>query len=118
MNDKLDRFVWKSEDIKILNILKKEVKLKKKQKESRISVKDVIKLSPRIGRAKAVKLHCISCCGGSPSEVTFCNILNCPLWFWRFGVPMTSKSAVDRMEKARKSNPDLWDECFSDLEET
>ncbi|MBU0703570.1 MAG: hypothetical protein KKC18_06860 [Chloroflexi bacterium] len=36
-------------------------------------------------RAKAVRLHCLQCFGGSAKEVATCNATLCPLWPFRSG---------------------------------
>jgi len=89
----------------------------KKDKDALVAIKKVVSKTTRVGRAKAVKEYCLCCCGGSPAEVTLCSIVSCPLWFWRFGVPMTSKNAIRRMERAFVRNRAAWMESFSDLEE-
>lgn len=39
----------------------------------------------RIGRAKAIRLKCIDCCGGNTAEVRKCPVTHCPLWRFRMG---------------------------------
>ena len=39
----------------------------------------------RIGRAKAIRLKCIDCCGGNTAEVRKCLATHCPLWRFRMG---------------------------------
>lgn len=39
----------------------------------------------RIGRAKAIRLKCIDCCGGNTAEVRKCPATHCPLWRFRMG---------------------------------
>lgn len=39
----------------------------------------------RIGRAKAIRLKCIDCCGGNTAEVRKCPATSCPLWRFRMG---------------------------------
>lgn len=38
-----------------------------------------------IGRAKAIRLKCIDCCGGNTAEVRKCPAEHCPLWRYRMG---------------------------------
>jgi hypothetical protein len=38
-----------------------------------------------LGRAKAIRKYCISCCGGLVGEVRKCAITDCPLHGFRFG---------------------------------
>ena len=39
----------------------------------------------RIGRAKAIRLKCIDCCGGNTAEVRKCPATHCSLWRFRMG---------------------------------
>jgi hypothetical protein len=39
----------------------------------------------RISRSKAIRLKCLDCCCGQPSEVRKCLAENCPLWRFRMG---------------------------------
>jgi hypothetical protein len=39
----------------------------------------------RVGRAKAIRLKCIDCCGGNTAEVRKCPATNCSLWRFRMG---------------------------------
>lgn len=87
--------------------------MKKKASALSPTVDAVIKKALKMSRAKAVREYCIDCCGGSSGDVTMCNILSCPLWWWRFGVPMSSKVAKKRMEKARRRDPQDWFDAFS-----
>jgi hypothetical protein len=34
---------------------------------------------------RAIRAHCVSCCGGDGSEVARCEIDECDLYPWRFG---------------------------------
>jgi hypothetical protein len=34
---------------------------------------------------KAIRLKCLDCCGGQPSEVRHCTAIDCPLWPYRAG---------------------------------
>ena len=42
-------------------------------------------MQDRITRAKAIRLKCIDCCAGQPSEVRKCPAKHCPLWRYRMG---------------------------------
>lgn len=55
----------------------------------------------RIGRAKAIRLKCIDCCGGNTAEVRKCPATNCPLWRFRMG-------------KEIKENFDAFSDDFED----
>lgn len=39
----------------------------------------------RVTRAKAIRLKCIDCCAGQPSEVRRCTAVKCPLFPYRMG---------------------------------
>ena len=39
----------------------------------------------RVSRSKAIRLKCLDCCCGQPSEVRKCPAENCPLWRFRMG---------------------------------
>lgn len=39
----------------------------------------------RVSRSKAIRLKCLDCCCGQPSEVRRCPAENCPLWRYRMG---------------------------------
>ena len=39
------------------------------------------------GRAKAIRLKCLDCCGGQAGEVRECTAYRCPLWEWKMGRP-------------------------------
>lgn len=42
---------------------------------------------------KAIRQHCLQCCGGDDREVALCPSSDCRLWPWRFGVrPGTAKA--------------------------
>jgi hypothetical protein len=55
----------------------------------------------RIGRAKAIRLKCIDCCGGNTAEVRKCPATHCPLWRFRMG-------------KEIKENFDAFSDDFED----
>lgn len=39
---------------------------------------------------KAIRLHCLWCCNGSPGEVRECVSRSCSLWLYRFGRRLTA----------------------------
>lgn len=39
----------------------------------------------KIGRAKAIRLKCLECSGGSFVEVRECTVKKCPLYLFRMG---------------------------------
>lgn len=65
-----------------------------------------------IGRAKAIRLKCLDCSGGSPKNVTLCPVKDCPLWPYRFGYPETSKRYRERMKNAEKQWPEEYKDAF------
>lgn len=56
----------------------------------------------RLTRQRAIAKHCRECSGDSPKEVTLCSLLDCPLWEYRCGCHMSSKSYKARITKAFK----------------
>ena len=52
-------------------------------------------------KQKAIAKYCKECSGNS-AEVTFCSILDCPLWEYRCGYHMSSKSYRPRVRSAFK----------------
>ena len=42
-------------------------------------------MQERITRAKAIRLKCLDCCNGQPSEVRKCPAEHCALWRYRMG---------------------------------
>ena len=42
-------------------------------------------MTERISRSKAIRLKCLDCCCGQPSEVRKCPAVDCPLWRFRMG---------------------------------
>jgi hypothetical protein len=53
---------------------------------------------------KAIRLHCLSCSGGSVHELRHCPATDCPLWLFRFGRnPFVSgRKVTDRALRALK----------------
>ena len=58
-------------------------------------------MSERIGRAKAIRLKCLDCCCGQPSEVRLCPCTDCPLWRFRMG-----REEDDGLKPKRKKKDD------------
>ena len=50
---------------------------------------------------KKIRLHCLSCCGGSIKEVRCCPATNCELWDLRFGM---SPKAFIRLRGKKGNN--------------
>jgi hypothetical protein len=59
-------------------------------------------------KREAIRLHCLEYSGGSPKEVTLCQIVDCPLWEYRFGYSIKSKQFMVRMEKAKRNYPNEY----------
>ena len=60
----------------------------------------------RIGRAKAIRLKCIDCCGGNTAEVRKCPTTHCPLWRFRMGKEIKD----DTCENSHSFSEDFEDE--------
>ena len=53
-------------------------------------------------KAKAIRFHCLSCCGFQPSEVTKCFCVTCALFPFRFG----NEKGLDTIHKAEDFDGD------------
>jgi hypothetical protein len=61
---------------------------------------------------RAIRAHCLDCCGGSPDEVRKCTALTCPSWPFRMGSspwkqkrtmsPEQRSAAIERLTLSRK----------------
>lgn len=80
-----------------------------------MTAKEVMKYWKKVNRAKAIKELCLQCSGGSPTEVTLCPMVDCPVWGWRFGNSFNSKAFLERMEGVKKRNPKEFDSSYSYL---
>lgn len=62
-----------------------------------------------IGRAQAVRLKCLDCCGFVNKEVKMCTCKNCPLYPYRMGYPerLPRKTLPMALKLARKRIPEL-----------
>lgn len=49
---------------------------------------------------KAIKAHCIECCGGSYSEAKQCTATKCPLWCFRCGKNPYRKYVMTEEQRA------------------
>ncbi len=58
-----------------------------------------------MSKSKDIRDHCLDCAGGSPKEVTLCQVIACTLWPHRFGCSYKSKRFRERMESARARYP-------------
>jgi len=52
-------------------------------------------LNERITRGKAIRLKCLDCCCGIPSEVRWCQVKRCPLWRFRMGREEPTEISAD-----------------------
>ena len=51
----------------------------------------IIPMVEKVSYAKAIRKKCVDCSGGSTTEVAQCQVLNCPLFSYRFGCsPVTA----------------------------
>jgi hypothetical protein len=49
---------------------------------------------------RAIRAHCLDCCGGSAQEVAKCMALNCPSWAFRMGTNPHRKRPSDEHRQA------------------
>lgn len=54
-------------------------------------------MSKKSSPLRQVREHCLDCCGGSPKEVKYCALTDCPIWDYRFGCK--PKAAIRRLGK-------------------
>ena len=54
----------------------------------------------KLTKQKAIAKYCKECSGDSAKEVTFCSILDCPLWEYRCGYHISSNSYRPRIKRA------------------
>ena len=54
----------------------------------------------KLTKQKAIAKYCKECSGDSSKEVTFCSILDCPLWEYRCGYHISSNSYRPRIKRA------------------
>ncbi len=59
-----------------------------------------------MNRTRGVRQKCLECAGDSHKEVTFCCVVDCPLYPYRFGYSIKSKRYEVRMGLARQNYPD------------
>jgi hypothetical protein len=79
-----------------------------------MEVKDVVKRAGKpLDRSRAIWKYCMDCAGESSKEVTLCNLVDCPLWPWRFGCKMGSPVFMARMERQRGVTPDEFNDAFA-----
>jgi hypothetical protein len=78
---------------------------------------EIIKTWKKRSRTKAIKEHCLECSGGTTPEVTLCSLTDCPLWGYRFGNAPGGPTFRTRMDTARSSKPEEFEEAYSHLGE-
>lgn len=66
-----------------------------------------VKMRGVLSKARAIKLYCLECAGGTASEATFCHLLECPLWPFRLGAGIKSKLYRQRVTGAFTRRPDI-----------
>lgn len=54
----------------------------------------------------AIRLHCLECAGDSRKDVSLCHLFDCPLWPWRTGSHITSRTCIERVSKALENYPE------------
>jgi hypothetical protein len=64
-------------------------------------------------KSKAIQLHCLTCSGESPKEVTLCVIPACTLWEFRFGYSMNDKRYAARIQRAARGWPKEYQETMN-----
>ncbi len=57
-----------------------------------------------MNKAYAIRRKCLDC-GGSPKEVSICNIVACPIWLFRFGFSSNDQRFMLRMATAQRNYP-------------
>ena len=67
---------------------------------------------------QSVRKYCLDCAGESSKEVALCQITECPLWPYRFGVRPRTAAYKERMAQAVEKWPVDTAEmpCFSDFQ--
>ena len=61
-------------------------------------------------RQRAIYLYCLECAGGTPTEVTFCQLFDCPLWPFRCGYGMATPRYKARVKGAFERNGPIVEE--------
>ena len=61
-----------------------------------------------MNKSQAIRTRCHECSGDSHKEVTFCCVVDCPLYPFRFGYSIKSKRFEVRMGLARQNYPDIF----------
>jgi len=64
-------------------------------------------------KIRAIADKCLDCSGDSPKEVTLCQVVECPLWEYRTGNHLTTRSYQARMTGAIERCPVEVEEIIS-----
>lgn len=57
----------------------------------------------KLTQMKAMRAKCLDCCCGDSKEVTACNMVDCPLWWYRLGTGDAIKTLEQRKQKLEKA---------------
>jgi hypothetical protein len=68
-------------------------------------------------RSMAIRKYCRECAGGSSTEVTFCHLLDCPLWPYRTGLSIRTREYKKRIKGAFSAPGPLFKEIVGELAE-
>ena len=63
----------------------------------------------QLTRAKAIWAKCLDC-GGCALEVTLCQVMDCPLWYYRMGGVADSDRNIARVRRKMAQGNDVYDE--------
>ena len=63
-----------------------------------------------MNKARAIRMNCLDCAGGTALEATLCGITDCPLWEHRLGCSPKSRVYQERVARALKSHPAVVEE--------
>ena len=62
----------------------------------------IIPMVGKVSYAKAIRKKCMDCSGGSTTEVAQCQVLDCPLFAYRFGCsPITANKRYGNTAKIK-----------------
>ena len=72
------------------------------------------KRKPGMSKAKAIRLNCRECAGGTWGEVLCCHLMDCLLWPWRTGY--SAKKNEESLKKYLEKHPDIEKELEEIME--
>lgn len=75
---------------------------------------EVERKAMKMTKAKAIRLNCRECAGGSWGEVLCCHLMDCPLWPWRTGY--SAKANEESLRKYLAKHPDIEKELEEIME--